>query len=64
MITKHITRSNSFDWENVEIFFLDKFSKRNISEMIYIKGQKNDINLMKDTEFLDKSYFNILDEHT
>ena len=39
------------------------FRKRNISEMIYIKGQKNGINLMKDTELLDKSYFYILDIH-
>lgn len=30
--------------------------------MIHIKEQRNDINLMKDTELLDGSYFNILDD--
>jgi len=30
--------------------------------MIHIKGQKNGINLIKDTELLNRSYFNILDD--
>jgi len=44
---------------------LKRISKRNISEMIHIKEQKNDLNLfflMKNTELLDNSYFNILDD--
>jgi len=32
-----------------------------ISEMIHIREQKNGLNLKKDTELLDESYFNILD---
>jgi len=60
MVTKHIINSNhSFDWENIEILdYETNFRKRNILKMIYIKGQKSDI----DTELLDKSYFNILDD--
>jgi len=30
--------------------------------MIHIKEQKNGLNLMKDTELLDNSYFNIFDD--
>jgi len=30
--------------------------------MIYIKEQKNGLNLMKNTELMDNSYFNILDD--
>jgi len=63
--TKHIISSNhSFDWAN-EIEILDyetNFRKRTISEIIHIKGQKNFINLMKDTKLLVKSYFNIFDD--
>jgi len=65
VVTKHIISSNrSFDWENVEILdYETNFRKRNISEMIYIKGQNNkEYNLIKDTELLHRSYFNILDD--
>jgi len=37
------------------------YNKRLISEMLHIKEQKNSINLQKDTELLDKSYFYLLD---
>ena len=60
-ISKHITEINhDFDWEKVSILDFEKnYRKRNISEKIHIKEQKNDLNLMKDTELLDNSYFNI-----
>ena len=61
---KHISETNhDFDWEKVSILdFKKNYRKKNISEMIHIKEQKNDLNLMKDTELLDNSYFNILDD--
>jgi len=36
------------------------YYKRLVSQMIYIKSQKNEINLIEDTELLDPSYFNLL----
>jgi len=33
-----------------------------MSEMIYIKEQRNGINLNNDTELLDDAYFDILDK--
>ena len=59
--TYHETNHN-FDWEKVNILDFEKKRKRNISEMIHFKEQKNSLNLMKDTELLDNSYFNILDD--
>jgi len=57
---------HDFDWEKVNIFNFEKnYRKRNISEMymIHIKEnkQKNSLNLMKDTELLNNSYFNIIE---
>jgi len=50
----------TLDWEKVSILDFEKnYHKRNISEMIHIKEQKNSLNLMKDTELLVNSYFNI-----
>ena len=50
----------TLDWEKVSILDFEKnYRKRNISEMIHIKEQKNSLNLMKDTELLVNSYFNI-----
>jgi len=40
------------------------FIKKLISEMIHIKKQKNGLNLNSDTELLDESYFDILNELT
>jgi len=37
------------------------YNKRLISEMLHIKEQSNGINLIKDTEFLDESYYCLLD---
>ena len=50
--------NHNFNWKKVNI--LEKnYRKRNISEMKHIKEQKNNLNLMKDTELLDTSYFNL-----
>ena len=63
VISKHITETNhDFDWEKFILDFEKNYRKRNISEMIHITEQKNGLNLMKDTELLDNSYFNILDD--
>ncbi|KYN20105.1 hypothetical protein ALC57_07533 [Trachymyrmex cornetzi] len=64
VVTKHITDYNhKFNWEKVKILDHEtNFKKRLISEMIHIKGQTNGINLIKDTELLDKSYLNIIED--
>jgi len=49
------------DWNNVNI--LDSkpnYNKRLISEMLHVKEHINNINLQKDTELLDSSYFCLL----
>jgi len=63
VITEHrIERNHDFDWDNPEILDQEQnYYKRIISEMIHIKSQKNSINLNSDTEYLDGSYFDILD---
>jgi len=62
VISEYIYNFNHlFDWENVKT--LDKeenYYKRLVSEMIHIKEQNNEINFQKDTECLDKIYFDIL----
>ena len=52
VITKHrIEMRYNFDWENITIFnHKPNYYKRLVSEMIYIKEQKNGINLQTDTE--------------
>jgi len=66
VVSEHIKNFNhTFDWEKTKILDTEPFfHKRLISEMIYIKEQKNGINCIKDTEMLDGSYFNILHELT
>jgi len=50
------------DWKNIKMLnFEPKYHKRLISEMVHIKKQRNDLNLDRNTELLDESYFNILD---
>ena len=63
VITEHrINYNHSFDWDNPEILdYEQNYYKRLISEMIHIKAQKNSINLNSDTEYLDVSYFDLLD---
>jgi len=63
VITQHILNYNhSFNWQDIKILDTEpNYNKRLISEMLHIKEQANGINLKKDTEFLDQSYFNLLD---
>jgi len=64
VITEHtLQMSHSFDWKNVKILDTERnYFKRSISEMIHIKEQSFGLNSQKDTEFLDSSYFDILDK--
>jgi len=66
VISEHIIKYNhSFDWVNTKIMDHEsKYFKRIISEMIYIKEQKVSLNLNSDTELLDETYFDILNELT
>jgi len=63
VITQHILEFNhSFNWNDIKILDSEpNYNRRLISEMLHIKEQTNGINLKKDTEFLDESYFNLLD---
>jgi hypothetical protein len=61
VITEHRLTGHDFVWNNVHI--LDEepsYIKRQISEMLHIKQQKNDINLQDDTRLLDNSYLSII----
>ncbi|XP_011860757.1 PREDICTED: uncharacterized protein LOC105557945 [Vollenhovia emeryi] len=62
VITKHMLEFNhNFDWDNTQILDIEPYSnKRLISEMIHIKEQNNGINSHNDTELLDSSYSDIL----
>jgi len=66
VITEHrINFLHEFNWDNVEILDRERFlSKRLISEMIYIKRQKNSLNLQSDTEhlLLDEGIISILNK--
>jgi len=54
--------NHSFDWKDVRILDSESnYNKLLISEMLQIKEQTNGINLIKDTEFLDESYYCLLD---
>jgi len=64
VVSNHVINHNhSFDWQHVTILDRESnYHKRLVSEMIHIKEQINSINLMKDTELLDKAYSNILEK--
>jgi len=63
VISEHITKY-SF-WENTKIMDHEsRYFKRIISEMIHIKEQKVSLNLYSDTELLDETYSDILNELT
>ena len=63
VVTEHMLKNNHvFDWNNVKILDSEsRYQKRLISEMIHIKEQVNGINLQKDTECLDNSYYCLFD---
>jgi hypothetical protein len=62
VVTEHsLEHNHTFDWNGVRVLDSEvNYRKRLISEMLHIKQQKNGINLMKDTELLDSTYFDIL----
>ncbi|KYN26853.1 hypothetical protein ALC57_03768, partial [Trachymyrmex cornetzi] len=64
-VTNHRTLHNlDFNWDKVQILGTERnYNKRLISEMINIKRQKNGINLNKDIELLNSSYFCYLTDH-
>ncbi|XP_029674258.1 uncharacterized protein LOC115242254 [Formica exsecta] len=65
VITDHRLMNHEFDWENVEI--LDEESilnKRLISEMLFIRHQKNSLNRQTDTEYLHHAYTLIVENLT
>jgi len=64
VIAEHRLQFNDeFDWEDVKILDSERFlGKRLISEMMFIKRQKNGINLQSDTEYLDEAYISILNK--
>ena len=62
VITDHRLNDHEFDWDNIEI--LDEepiLKKRLLSEMIFIKRQKNSLNLQTDTECLDSGFVDIVE---
>jgi len=61
VITQHILNCNhSFNWEDIKILGSESnYNKKLVSEMLHIKEHSNGINLKKDTEFLNESYFNL-----
>jgi len=62
VISEHILNCNHrFDWEKIEILDTESnYNKRLVSEILHIKKQKNGINSPKDTEFLEVSYYCLL----
>jgi len=64
VITEHILDLNhNFDWNNIKILDTESnYNKRLISEMLHIKEQKNGINSHNDTEFLNESYYCLLND--
>ncbi|KYN00647.1 hypothetical protein ALC62_08581 [Cyphomyrmex costatus] len=66
VITEHrLQHGHDFDWNNVEVLDDESFyHKRLISEMLHIKSQNNGLNLKTDTEGLDRSYIDILENLT
>jgi len=66
VISEHITKYNhSFDWENTKIMDHEsRYFERIVSEVIHIKEQEVSLNLNSDTELLDETYSDILNELT
>jgi len=62
VISEHIIKYNhKFDWDSVQILDTESnYKKRLVSEMLHIKEQRHGINSQKDTEFLDESYYCLL----
>ncbi|XP_024891393.1 uncharacterized protein LOC112467144 [Temnothorax curvispinosus] len=63
VITDHrLEHKHEFKWNDVKILDQEpSLSKRLISEMIYIKRQKDGLNLQTDTENLPETYVNVIE---
>jgi len=56
-----LNHDHTFDWNNIKILDTESnYNKRLILEMLHIKEQMNRINSQKNTEFLDESYYCLL----
>ncbi|KAM0737155.1 hypothetical protein ACS0PU_000248 [Formica fusca] len=64
VITEHrINFNHNFDWDGVRILDTEpQLRRRLISEILYIKRQKNGLNLQMDTETLPDVYLAVLDK--
>ncbi|KAM0737118.1 hypothetical protein ACS0PU_000211 [Formica fusca] len=64
VITDHRMNFNhNYDWDGVKILDNEpQLCRRLISEILYIKRQKNGLNLQTDTESLPDMYFSVLDK--
>lgn len=64
MITDHrLELDHEFNWNDVTILDNEPlFNKRLVSEMIFIKRQKNSLNMQTDTEFLLDIYTPIINK--
>jgi len=60
VIANVMHRSHEMNWNNVEVLVVEKFyHKLLISEMLYIKRQRNGLNLQTDTDCLNRGYTSI-----
>lgn len=62
VINEHLLKNNhNIDWNNIKILDHEPhYFKRSILEMLYIKAQKNGLNLQTDTMLLDNAYSDLL----
>ncbi|KYN14550.1 hypothetical protein ALC57_13247, partial [Trachymyrmex cornetzi] len=65
VITEHrLEHTHDFDWDSVRILDQEQIlNKRLISEMIFIRNQKNGLNIQSDTESLTKAYDFLFDNN-
>ncbi|KYQ51407.1 hypothetical protein ALC60_09486 [Trachymyrmex zeteki] len=65
VITEHrLEHTHDFDWDSVKILDQEQIlSKRLISEMIFIRKQKNGLNIQSDTDSLTKAYDFLFDNN-
>ena len=62
VITDHRLLNHEFKWEEVEVLDSERnLNKRLTSEIIFIKKQKNALNLQSDTENLHEAYLPVLE---
>lgn len=61
VITDHRLSNHKFDWDNIEIFDEEFYlKKRLVSEMLFIRPQRNGLNRQEDTEFLNHAYISVV----